>query len=107
MIDLLLEKDENKRPKMKDILKMKSVIDKANKYNINLDILDTIEEDKNIKMKYKSENIESENKNNFININKNINCKIKEILKSSGKKEKSPENKYKKINLNLKTKAID
>lgn len=46
MIDLLLEKDENKRPKMKDILKMKSVIDKANKYNIDLDILDNIEEEK-------------------------------------------------------------
>jgi NIMA (never in mitosis gene a)-related kinase len=49
MIDLLLEKDENKRPKMKDILKMKSVIDKANKYNIELDIFDTIEEEKILK----------------------------------------------------------
>jgi len=105
MIDLLLEKDENKRPKMKDILKMKSVIDKANKYNIDLDILDTIEEEKNIKMKYKSENIESENKNNFIHINKNINCNIKEILKSSGKKEKSPENKYKKNKFEFENKS--
>ena len=109
MIDLLLEKDENKRPKMKDILKMKSVIDKANKYNIDLDILDTIEEEKNIKMKYKSENIEGENKNNiknnFININKNINCNIKEILKSSGKKEKSPENKYKKNKFEFENKS--
>ena len=109
MIDLLLEKDENKRPKMKDILKMKSVIDKANKYNIDLDIFDTVEEAKNIKMKYKSENIEAENKNNiknnFINISKNINCNIKEILKSSGKKEKSPENKYKKNKFEFENKS--
>ena len=106
MIDLLLEKDEKERPKMKDILKMKSVIYRANKYNIDLDIYDneTIEEENNnnnknnnFKNKNKSENIEIENKNNNNNIknnyssyNKNIN---KDILKSSGKKEeKSPEN---------------
>ena len=69
MIDLLLEKDEKKRPKMKDILKMKSVIDRANKYNIELDLFDTIEEEKNVntKMKNKSEISENDNKN----INKN------------------------------------
>ena len=103
MIDLLLEKDEKKRPKMKDILKMKSVIYRANKYNIDLNIYDndTIEEENNninnnFKNKNKSENIEIENKNsiknNYSSYNKN-NFNNKDILKSSGKKEeKSPEN---------------
>ena len=103
MVDLLLEKDEKERPKMKDILKMKSVIYRANKYNIDLDIYEneTIEEDNNnninnnFKNKNKSENIEIENKNNNIknnysSYNKNIS---KDVLKSSGKKEeKSPDN---------------
>ena len=112
MIDLLLEKDEKKRPKMKDILKMKSVIDRAKKYNIELDIYDTIEEEKNNlninynKNKNKSENNELEqknlniNKSNYTNYNKNSlhsnNSNNKDIMKnSSGKKEvyeKSPEN---------------
>ena len=103
MIDLLLEKDEKKRPKMKDILKMKSVIDRANKYNIELDIYDTIDEEKSIfKNKNKSENYEIDiknniNKNNYSNYIKNsVNCNNnKELLKNSGKKdiyEKSPEN---------------
>ena len=112
MIDLLLEKDEKKRPKMKDILKMKSVIDRAKKYNIELDIYDTIEEEKNNlninynKNKNKGENNELEqnnlniNKSNYTNYNKNClhsnNSNNKDIIKnSSGKKEvyeKSPEN---------------
>ena len=108
MVDLLLEKDEKKRPKMKEILKMKSVIDRAKKYNIELDIYETIEEENNIsnfnyKNKNKSENNELESKNtnkyNYSNYNKNsINNSnnIKDILKNnSGKKEayeKSPEN---------------
>ena len=111
MIDLLLEKDEKKRPKMKDILKMKSVVDRANKYNIELDIYDTIDEEKNsFKNKNKSENYEIDIKNNLKknnygnyiknSINSNNN---KEILKNSGKKEvyeKSPENNSNKSNKN-------
>ena len=100
MIDLLLEKDEKKRPKMKDILKMKSVIDRANKYNIELDLFDTIEEEKNVntKMKNKSEISENDNKNinknNYNSYNNKYNNN-KDILKSSGKKElneKTPDN---------------
>jgi NIMA (never in mitosis gene a)-related kinase len=108
MIDLLLEKDERKRPKMKDILKMKSVIDRAKKYNIELDTYDTIEEESsnsnsnyNFKNKNKSENIEIEskiiNKSNYSNYKNGIsnNNNNKDVLKnSSGKKdnnEKSPE----------------
>ena len=108
MIDLLLEKDERKRPKMKDILKMKSVIDRAKKYNIELDTYDTIEEESsnsnsnfNGKNKNKSENNELESKNinksNYSNYKNSINSSNnnKDALKnSSGKKdnhEKSPE----------------
>ena len=111
MIDLLLEKDEHKRPKMKDILKMKSVIDRASKYNIELDIYDTIEEENNIKNKYKNENIE-ENKinniNNYYISNKNSITNNKDILKNSGKKEsneKSPDNKFKKNRFDFENKS--
>ena len=116
MVDLLLEKDERKRPKMKDILKMKSVIDRAKKYNIELDTYDTIEEESsnsnsnfNFKNKNKSENNELESKNtnksNYSNYKNSISSSNnnKDVLKnSSGKKdnhEKSPEsysNKFKK-----------
>ena len=109
MVDLLLEKDERKRPKMKDILKMKSVIDRAKKYNIELDTYDTIEEESsnsnsnfNFKNKNKSENNELESKNtnksNYSNYKNSISSSNnnKDVLKnSSGKKdnhEKSPEN---------------
>ena len=106
MIDLLLEKDEKKRPKMKDILKMKSVIDRAKKYNIELEEYDTIDDDNNnINNNFKNKNRSENNElNNKININKNIynsynknivNKNNKEVLKSNGKKdlyEKSPEN---------------
>ena len=106
MIDLLLEKDEKKRPKMKDILKMKSVIDRAKKYNIELEEYDTIDDDNNnINNNFKNKNRSENNEiNNKININKNVynsynknivNKNNKEVLKSNGKKdlyEKSPEN---------------
>ena len=121
MIDLLLEKDEKKRPKMKEILKMKSVIDRANKYNIELDLYDTIEEEEKIvnninsKIKNKNEINETDNKNNINKNNYNSNNKYssynKEILKSSGKKEineKSPDNcsnKSKKTKLDLENKT--
>ena len=99
MVDLLLEKDEKKRPKMKEILKMKSVIDRAYKYNIDLDVLDTIEEEKNSvnnnnKFINISENNEIENKNNIIKTSNYYNKKNLSN-KGSGKKEsykKSPEN---------------
>ena len=121
MIDLLLEKDEKKRPKMKEILKMKSVIDRANKYNIELDLYDTIEEEEKIvtninsKIKNKNEINETDNKNNINKNNYNSNNKYssynKEILRSSGKKEtneKSPDgfsNKSKKTKLDFENKT--
>ena len=119
MIDLLLEKDEKKRPKMKDILKMKSVIDRANKYNIELDIYDTIDEEEKIvnvnsKIKNKNEINESDNKNsinknNYNSYNNKYNNNNKEILRSSGKKEineKSPDNcKSKKTKLDFDNKT--
>ena len=87
MVDLLLEKDEKKRPKMKDILKMKCVIDRANKYNININVNldlnnnDTIEEEK-------VEINKPQQFGNKYNI-KNSNNNYKEsINKNSGKKEK-------------------
>ena len=89
MVDLLLEKDERKRPKMKDILKMKCVIERANKYNIDIDLNDndTIEEEK-IEIN-KHENKYSIKNNNY-NVNMNININNNKI---NVKKEKSP-NKY-------------
>ena len=90
MVDLLLEKDEKKRPKMKDILKMKCVIDRANKYNINININldlnnnDTIEEEKveiNKQQQYGNKYSIKNNSNNYNNYKESIN-------KNSGKKEK-------------------
>ena len=97
MVDLLLEKDEKKRPKMKDILRMKCVIDKANKYNINIDLVDNgiIEEEKsdvnsvnnagNVNKMHENKN---NLKNNSYNVNINNNNNKDSIYKSSGKKEK-------------------
>ena len=97
MVDLLLEKDEKKRPKMKDILRMKCVIDKANKYNINIDLVDNgiIEEEKSdVNSVNNAGNVNKmhDNKNNFknnsYNVNINNNNNKDSIYKSSGKKEK-------------------
>ena len=94
MVDLLLEKDEKKRPKMKDILKMKCVIDRANKYSINIDLVENgiIEEQKNeinnnINNINKQHDIKNGLKNNSYNVSiTNINKDS--IYKNSGKKEK-------------------
>ena len=94
MVDLLLEKDEKKRPKMKDILKMKCVIDRANKYSINIDLVENgiIEEEKNeinnnINNINKQHDIKNGLKNNSYNVSiTNINKDS--IYKNSGKKEK-------------------
>ena len=100
MVDLLLEKDERKRPKMKEILKMKCVMDRAKKYNIeiNLSENDTIEEEEKEKNemgnKYGNK-ISIKNNSYNVNMNININNNYKDIItvnKNSGKKEKSPNN---------------
>ena len=97
MVDLLLEKDEKKRPKMKDILRMKCVIDKANKYNINIDLVDNgiIEEEKsdinnvnNAGNANKIHDNKNSLKNNSYNVNINNNNNKESIYKNSGKKEK-------------------
>ena len=97
MVDLLLEKDEKKRPKMKDIIRMKCVIDKANKYNINIDLVDNgiIEEEKsdvnsvnNAGNVNKMHDNKNNLKNNSYNVNINNNNNKDSIYKSSGKKEK-------------------
>ena len=105
MVDLLLEKDERKRPKMKDILKMKCVIERVNKYNIDINLSenDNIEEEEKEKVKIeinKHENKYSIKNNSYnVNMNININNNYKDVIninKISGKKEKfekSP-NKY-------------
>ena len=94
MVDLLLEKDEKKRPKMKDILKMKCVIDRANKYSINIDLVENgiIEEEKNeinnnINNINKQHDIKNGLKNNSYNVSITHNNKDS-IYKNSGKKEK-------------------
>ena len=97
MVDLLLEKDEKKRPKMKDILRMKCVIDRANKYNINIDLVDNgiIEEEKsdinnvnNVGNANKIHDNKNSLKNNSYNVNINNNNNKESIYKNSGKKEK-------------------
>ena len=97
MVDLLLEKDEKKRPKMKDILRMKCVIDRANKYNINIDLVDNgiIEEEKsdinnvnNAGNVNKIHDNKNSLKNNSYNVNINNNNNKESIYKNSGKKEK-------------------
>ena len=97
MVDLLLEKDGKKRPKMKDILRMKCVIDKANKYNINIDLVDNgiIEEEKsdinnvnNAGNANKIHDNKNSLKNNSYNVNINNNNNKESIYKNSGKKEK-------------------
>ena len=97
MVDLLLEKDEKKRPKMKDILRMKCVIDRANKYNINIDLVDNgiIEEEKsdinnvnNAGNVNKIHDNKNSLKNNSYNANINNNNNKESIYKNSGKKEK-------------------
>ena len=97
MVDLLLEKDEKKRPKMKDILRMKCVIDRANKYNINIDLVDNgiIEEEKsdinnvnNAGNANKIHDNKNSLKNNSYNVNINNNNNKESIYKNSGKKEK-------------------
>ena len=116
MLDLLLEKDERRRPKMKDILKMKCVIDRANKYNIdiNLNDIDTIEEEKEkneIINKYGNKYTIKNNSYN-VNMNININNNYKEVInvnKNSGKKEKSPNsnsNKLKKNKMEYENKEV-
>ena len=94
MVDLLLEKDEKKRPKMKDILKMKCVIDRANKYSINIDLVENgiIEEEKNeinnnINNINKQHDIKNGLKNNSYNVSI-TNYNKDSIYKNSGKKEK-------------------
>ena len=94
MVDLLLEKDEKKRPKMKDILKMKCVIDRANKYSININLVENgiIEEEKNeinnnINNINKQHDIKNGLKNNSYNVSITNNNKDS-IYKNSGKKEK-------------------
>ena len=94
MVDLLLEKDEKKRPKMKDILKMKCVIDRANKYSINIDLVENgiIEEEKNeinnnINNINKQHDIKNGLKNNSYNVSITNNNKDS-IYKNSDKKEK-------------------
>ena len=94
MVDLLLEKDEKKRPKMKDILKMKCVIDRANKYSINIDLVENgiIEEEKNeinnnINYINKQHDIKNGLKNNSYNVSI-TNYNKDSIYKNSGKKEK-------------------
>ena len=94
MVDLLLEKDEKKRPKMKDILKMKCVIDRANKYSINIDLVENgiIEEEKNeINNKINNINKQHDIKNGLKNNSYNVsitNYNKDSIYKNSGKKEK-------------------
>ena len=97
MVDLLLEKDEKKRPKMKDILRMKCVIDSANKYNINIDLVENgiIEEEKsginnvnNAGNANKIHDNKNSLKNNSYNVNINNNNNKESIYKNSGKKEK-------------------
>ena len=97
MVDLLLEKDEKKRPKMKDILRMKCVIDRANIYNINIDLVDNgiIEEEKsdinnvnNAGNVNKIHDNKNSLKNNSYNVNINNNNNKESIYKNSGKKEK-------------------
>ena len=97
MVDLLLEKDEKKRPKMKDILRMKCVIDRANIYNINIDLVDNgiIEEEKsdinnvnNAGNANKIHDNKNSLKNNSYNVNINNNNNKESIYKNSGKKEK-------------------
>ena len=97
MVDLLLEKDEKKRPKMKDILRMKCVIDRANIYNINIDLVDNgiIEEEKsdinnvnNAGNVNKIHDNKNSLKNNSYNANINNNNNKESIYKNSGKKEK-------------------
>ena len=94
MVDLLLEKDEKKRPKMKDILKMKCVIDRANKYSINIDLVENgiIEEEKNeinnnINNINKQHDIKNGLKNNSYNVSI-TNYNKDSIYKNSDKKEK-------------------
>ena len=94
MVDLLLEKDERKRPKMKDILKMKCVIDRAKKYNIEINLNDTIEVEKEkIEINKQVNKYTIKNNNYNVNMNININNNYKEIInKNLIKKEKSPNN---------------
>ena len=94
MVDLILKKNKKKRPKMKDILKMKCVIDRANKYSINIDLVENgiIEEEKNeinnnINNINKQHDIKNGLKNNSYNVSITNNNKDS-IYKNSGKKEK-------------------
>ena len=95
MVDLLLEKDERKRPKMKDILRMKSVIERANKYNIELNLNDfgiILEEEKEKNTVNKNNRDKYSIKNNSYNINMNININnnYRDVIdiKNNIKKEK-------------------
>ena len=79
---------------MKDILKMKGVIDRANKYSINIDLVENgiIEEEKNeinnnINNINKQHDIKNGLKNNSYNVSITNNNKDS-IYKNSGKKEK-------------------
>ena len=106
MVDILLEKDERKRPKMKDILKMKCVIDRANKYNIeiNLNENDTIIEEEKEKNDKQGNKITIKNNNYNVNMNININNNYREIINKNQikkeKYEKSPNNNKVKKNKN-------
>ena len=115
-VDLLLEKDEKKRPKMIDILKMKFVLERAAKYNVEIDTYDSVENNINEinhnnirdsidedKIKFRSLNndisgikrinINNNNKYNLKNNSYNINISNnKDYSKYSPKKKKSPNN---------------
>ena len=97
MVDLLLEKDEKKRPKMKDILKMKCVIERANKYNIIIDLNenDTIDEEKIDANKYTNK---ISLKNNSYNINKKYEKSPNNYSNKSKKTKKEYENREIKSN---------
>ena len=97
MVDLLLEKDEKKRPKMKDILKMKCVIERANKYNIIIDLNenDTIDEEKIDANKYINK---FSLKNNSYNINKKYEKSPNNYSNKSKKTKKEYENREIKSN---------
>ena len=94
MIDILLEKDEFKRPKIKEILNMKIVIDRANKYKIELKIEDNKEPEDSMRDKSKKKN---NNNNNDVKVIKEKDSSDKKCKKLKLENE-IKNNKYK-INL--------
>ena len=105
MVDILLEKDERKRPKMKDILRMKSFIERAHKYNIEINLNDFVNDNDIILEKEKINVIKNTRdkysiKNNSYNINMNININNNYNNIKKEKYEKSPNNYINKIKKN-------